>query len=183
MSTSRQISSYETHQIPLDAITPYWRNPRRISDEAINAVAESIRRYGFNQPLVVDADNVIIVGHTRYAALRRLGMDTAEVHVAADLSPEKVREYRVLDNKVGEYTSWDFDSLMDELDGLKDSGVLDFFPEVGLIEDPGALDQQSAEPQPVAGGTEDMNAEFICPSCFHTFTVHVTLENVRKGRL
>lgn len=186
MSTSQQSSdtSYKIEEVPLDDIIPYWRNPRRISDEAINGVAESIQRYGFLQPIVTDAEGVIIVGHTRYAALRRLNMATALVHRATGLSADKVQEYRVIDNRVAEYTSWDFDALMTELENLSGS-VLDFFPEVGDIHDDGspAIEDSQADTTAASSHEEDGTADLICPSCFHSFVVKVTLDNIRRGRI
>jgi ParB-like chromosome segregation protein Spo0J len=85
-----------TLQAP-DAITPYDRNPR-INDNAVDAVARSIEEFGFRQPVVVDEDNVIIVGHTRWKAATKLGLERIPVHVAEGLTPEKAKAYRIADN-------------------------------------------------------------------------------------
>ncbi|MGQ9919538.1 MAG: ParB N-terminal domain-containing protein, partial [Bryobacteraceae bacterium] len=79
-------------------IRPYEKNPRQ-NDQAVDAVARSIREYGVKQPIVVDADGVIIVGHTRWKAAQKLGLEKVPVHVATDLSPEQARAYRIADNK------------------------------------------------------------------------------------
>jgi ParB-like chromosome segregation protein Spo0J len=84
-------------------IKPYPGNPRD-NDAAVDAVAESIRTYGWRAPIVVDGDGVIICGHTRHKAARKLGLDKAPVHVARDLTPEQVRAYRIADNKTAERT-------------------------------------------------------------------------------
>jgi ParB-like chromosome segregation protein Spo0J len=89
---------------PPAAIKPYEKNPRD-NDEAVNAVAESIRRFGFRQPIVVDADGVIVCGHTRWKAVQRLGFAVVPVHVASDLTPEQIRAYRIADNKTAELAS------------------------------------------------------------------------------
>jgi ParB-like chromosome segregation protein Spo0J len=102
---------------PLDRIRPYEHNPR-LNDQAVDAVADSIREFGFRQPIVVDADGVIIAGHTRYKAARLLGLDEVPVHVAAGLSPEQVRAYRLADNTTGEQAEWDFELLPIELSEL-----------------------------------------------------------------
>jgi ParB-like chromosome segregation protein Spo0J len=94
-----------TRVLSLDDIVPYWRNPRVVTDDAVNAVAESIERYGYTQPIVVDAENVIVIGHTRYAALRRLGATEAPVMTVTTLSPTQVKQLRVIDNKAHELTS------------------------------------------------------------------------------
>ena len=101
--------------VAIDAITPYENNPRKIPKEAIEKVAASIREFGFRQPIVVDKDMVVVVGHTRLLAARSLGYDEVPVLVLSDLPPEKVKAYRLADNKTNEFTSWDDDRLMEEL--------------------------------------------------------------------
>ena len=88
-------------EVPLDSIRPYSKNAR-VNANAIDGVAESIRRFGFKQPIVIDAANVIVAGHTRHAAARKLGLATVPVVRADDLTPEQVRAYRLLDNKLAE---------------------------------------------------------------------------------
>lgn len=83
---------------PLAELTPYENNPR-LNDAAVDAVAESIRRFGFRQPIVVDADSVIVCGHTRWRAAQKLGLAEVPVHVATDLTPKQIRAYRIADNK------------------------------------------------------------------------------------
>lgn len=101
----------------LSEIKPYPNNPRK-NDQAVEAVAESIRQCGYVAPIIVDEDNVILAGHTRYKALKQLCYTEAEVVVKAGLSEEQKRKYRLLDNKTNELADWDFDLLADELDGL-----------------------------------------------------------------
>ena len=104
-------------QRPLDAVTPYAGNPRRIPAAAVRAVAQSIERYGFRQPIVVDAEGVVIVGHTRLQAAKQLGLKTVPVHVA-DLTPEQAAAYRLGDNRTGELAKWDDQALAAELTAL-----------------------------------------------------------------
>lgn len=111
--------------LPIDAIIPYERNPRR-NDGAVDAVAASIREFGFKVPIVVDADNVIVTGHTRHKAAKRLGLTECPCIRADDLTPEQVRAYRLADNKVAELAEWDFDLLAGELEGLEDLLGLDW---------------------------------------------------------
>jgi DNA modification methylase len=101
----------------LSAVTPYENNPR-LNESAVDAVAKSIEQFGFRQPIVVDEAGVIIVGHTRYKAALKLGLDKMPVHVAKDLSPEQIKAYRIADNKTGELAEWDFDKLRIELGDL-----------------------------------------------------------------
>lgn len=111
---------------PLDNVRPYENNPR-INDGAVDAVAESIRRFGFRQPLVVDEDGVILAGHTRLKAAAKLGLERVPVVVATGLSPEAAREYRLADNKTAELADWDLPKLTLELDALR-SADADFDP-------------------------------------------------------
>ena len=110
----------------LDEITPYARNPRR-NDAAIDKVAASLKEFGWRQPIVVDEDGVILAGHTRYAAARRLGMKEAPVHVAEGLSAAQARAYRIMDNSSAEFASWDEPRLLSELDSIADDFSPEFF--------------------------------------------------------
>ena len=109
--------------LPLDKIKPYERNPRK-NDEAVAAVMESIKQCTYVAPIIVDENNVILAGHTRYKALKKLGKTEAEVVVKSGLSDEQKRKYRLLDNKTNELAEWDFAMLAEELEGL-DFGDLD----------------------------------------------------------
>lgn len=101
----------------IDAIKPYENNPR-INDDAVKAVAESIKQFGWQQPLVVDKDNVLIVGHTRLKAAQQLGLKEVPVLVADNLTPEQAKAYRLLDNKTGDIALWDIAKLKKEIDEL-----------------------------------------------------------------
>ncbi len=107
---------------PIDQIKPYEKNPR-LNDGAVAAVAESIKQFGFRQPIVVDEAGVIICGHTRWKASKKLGLDKVPVHVARDLTPEQIRAYRIADNKSHEQSEWDMELLTIELLQLKEAGV------------------------------------------------------------
>jgi len=100
-------------------IKPYPHNPRR-NDHAVAAVAASIREFGFRQPLVVDADGVIVVGEARYKAAVHLGLKEVPVHVARGLSPAQLRAYRITDNKLAELADWDDTLLVQELAALQE---------------------------------------------------------------
>jgi len=103
-------------------IKPYERNPR-INDAAVDAVARSIKEFGWRQPIVVDAEGVIICGHTRWKAAQKLGLDKVPVHVATDLTPTQVKAYRIADNKLAELAEWNMELLPIELAELKEAGV------------------------------------------------------------
>jgi DNA modification methylase len=105
---------------PIDSIIPYDRNPR-VNDAAVDAVAKSIRAFGFRQPIVVDEQNVIIVGHTRWKAAKQLGHTEVPVHVAVGLSAEQARAYRIADNQTATLSDWDNDKLVEELKSLQNA--------------------------------------------------------------
>ena len=113
----------------LDRVRPYENNPRN-NDKAVDAVAASIKEFGFSQPIVVDNDSVIIVGHTRLKAAQKLGLERVPVVVATHLTPEQVRAYRIADNKTAEIAEWNYDLLPIELSALQeanyDLGLLGF---------------------------------------------------------
>lgn len=113
---------------PIDDVKPYPNNPRN-NDDAVEYVANSIREFGWQQPIVVDTDGTIIAGHTRLKAAKRLGMDTVPVVVADNLTPAQVNAYRLADNKVAEAATWDMEALSVELEGLEvdfDMTMFDF---------------------------------------------------------
>ena len=99
---------------PVGSIKPYENNPR-LNDAGVQAVAASIKSFGFRQPVVVDEQDVIIVGHTRYKAALKLGLATVPVHVARALTPEQARAYRIADNQTATLSQWDDDKLPLEL--------------------------------------------------------------------
>lgn len=125
--------------LKIDQITPYEKNPRK-NEAAIAPVMESIKQFGFKSPIIVDKDNIIINGHTRYKAARRLGLDTVPVIIATDLTPEQVKAFRLADNKTAEFAEWDFDLLDEELKSL-----LDFDMSVFGFEDPEEVEEKEPE--------------------------------------
>lgn len=104
--------------LPTGAIEPSTTNPRKIPKAAVDIVAKSIAEFGWQQPLVVDSGNVVIVGHTRLLAAKQLGLPTVPVVIADNLTPEQVRAYRIADNRSGDFTSWDFPELAAQLEDL-----------------------------------------------------------------
>jgi len=110
--------TFDVELRPIEAIKPYLGNPR-VNEDAVDAVAASLKEFGFRQPIVVDADGVIIVGHTRWKAAKKLGLAKVPVHVATDLPPEKVKAYRIADNQTATLAEWDFELLPIELKDLQ----------------------------------------------------------------
>ena len=139
----------------LSEIRPYENNPR-LNDAAVDAVAASPREFGFRQPIVVDEQGVIVVGHTRYKAAIKLGMDLGPVHVATGLTSAQLKAYRSADNQTARLSEWDNDKLAAELIEMQvmdiDLDLTGFTPEelIGLME-PGApegLNDPDAVPAP-----------------------------------
>jgi ParB-like chromosome segregation protein Spo0J len=112
-------------ELPLETLIPYAANPRKNSD-AVDAVAASIKEFGWKQPIVIDKDNVIVAGHTRYKAAQKLGLSSAPCLLADDLTEQQVKAFRILDNKVAEKSEWDLDLLPLELEGLEDFDLTPF---------------------------------------------------------
>lgn len=118
----------------LNELQPYENNPRK-NDTAVPYVAESIKRYGFKVPIIIDKDGVIVAGHTRYLASIELGLETVPCIIADDLTEEQIKEFRLVDNKVAEFAGWDFPMLEVELDSLVDFDPTDFqFPELSVVD-------------------------------------------------
>src|SRR3984885_14100160 len=107
----------------LDRILPYEKNARKIPQRAVDKVAASLQEYGWQQPIVVDKNGVICVGHVRRLAALQLGWTEAPVHVAVNLTPAQIRAYRLMDNRSHQESDWDLELLGPELAEL---GKLDF---------------------------------------------------------
>ena len=146
-------------------LIPYANNPRH-NDGAVDAVAASIKAFGFKVPLVVAADGVIIAGHTRLKAAQKLGLKTVPCIVADDLTPEQIKAFRLADNKVGELADWDFEKLDLELE------------ELDFDMTPFGFDDEASEASAndIDGGgeisTDDFNDEEFectCPRCGFKF--------------
>lgn len=156
-------------QWEIDRVRPYEKNPRR-NDKAVQAVAESIREFGFRQPIVVDGEGVIVVGHTRYKAALKLGLKTVPVHVAADLTPQQARAYRLADNRTAENAEWDVDLLPIELGELRDGGFdlkLAGFSDKELAEYLREFDTDLDDGDADADAADTVR----CPKCGHEFPV------------
>ena len=111
--------------IDLTQLKPYENNPRN-NEQAVDKVAESIKQFGFKIPLVIDKDNIIVCGHTRYKAALKLGLKEVPCIIADDLTEQQIKAFRLADNKVAEFSEWDFDLLSEELNALNDFDMFDF---------------------------------------------------------
>ena len=141
-------------------LVPYENNPRN-NKNAVEYVAESIKEFGFKVPLVIDKDNMIVCGHTRYLAAEKLGMEAVPCIIADDLTEEQINAYRLADNKVHEYSEWDFEMLQSELDGITliDMEKFLFLP----------TDKKEAKEAKEKKSHNDKT--IVCPKCGNEFNV------------
>lgn len=140
----------------LNQIKPYEKNPRR-NDDAVDKVANSIKEFGFKVPIIIDKNNVIVAGHTRYKASQKLGLKEVPCIIADDLTEEQIKAYRLADNKVAELAEWDFKLLHEELDSLMD---LDFdMQDFGFYIDNSFSFDEIFEPQPAEAKPKQPKAE------------------------
>jgi ParB family chromosome partitioning protein len=172
----------EIRELPLDGIKPYWNNPRE-NRAAVEKVKKSIEAYGYNQLIAVDPENVIVAGHTRYLALREMGVENVRVMVV-DLPPEKLKAYRIIDNKSAEFASWDMDALSKEMRELADLSVMkEFFNEGDLnrmLDAAAGVNYAAVTEEDVVAtemrlGTADSfkgrEKEILCPHCGGSFYI------------
>ena len=140
--------------LKLTDVFPYVNNPRK-NDDAVNAVAESIKQCSYIAPIIIDEDGVILAGHTRYKALKKLGYKECEVVIASNLTEEQKKKYRLYDNKTAEMASWDQKKLSAELCDVDFHGYDFGQPETSL---PGEAE-------------EDGPKMMTCPCCGEVFEV------------
>ena len=113
----RQAEKMNIEELRVDDLIPYENNPRN-NEEAVDKVALSISSFGFKVPIIVDRNNVIVAGHTRLSAAKKLGLTTVPTIRADDLTDDQIRAFRLADNKVSEFATWDMDKLEEELHNL-----------------------------------------------------------------
>lgn len=150
------MSKLEVFYVDIENVIPYENNPR-INDDAVEKVANSIREFGWQQPIVVDKHNVIIAGHTRLKAARMLGESQVPV-VFADLSDKRAKAYRLADNKTSEFAEWDFSLLEQELLELEE---INFdMEQFGFEEIFNGLGEEDEEED---GGKGSMKEKYLVP--------------------
>lgn len=143
---------------PIDTLKVYANNPR-FNDDAVQYVANSIKEFGFKVPMVIDKDNVIVAGHTRYKAALELGLKEVPCIVADDLTDEQIKAFRLADNKVGEKSQWNLDLLNDELQKILGINMDEF----GFLKS----EEIDIEDVNVDEYFDDVSneKEVICPNC------------------
>ncbi len=154
-------------------IIPYEFNNRTHPEEQVNRIANSIQQFGFNQPIVVDENNIILVGHGRWLAAQKLGLDKVPVLVKEGLTETQKRAYRILDNKLQNDSAWQFNNLELELGALEDEGF-ELEPwGLDLIISTRLEDKDSDEGE--GQGGEATQKQVKCPSCEHIFYANENL--------
>lgn len=166
--------------LPIDAIVPYWRNPRSVGAATIAKLMFSIERFGYQAPIIVDQDNVIIAGHTRLLAMRRLGWTEVPVLVT-DMPPHLAREYRIVDNRSAEWSTWDRKRLAEELRRFTDTTTIAaFFPELDLTGDSlpelELKDLEMPREKRVPGEIIAASRMMVCPHCYCEFELEAVCQ-------
>lgn len=123
-------------------LIPYDRNPRK-NEGAVEVVANSIKEFNFQNPIIIDKDGVIVAGHTRLRAAQKLGLDKVPCVVADDLNEEQIKAFRLADNKTAEFAEWDFELLDEELQDINDIDMSEFGFDEKVI--PGITDEEPDE--------------------------------------
>lgn len=145
----------------INDLKDYENNPR-INDRAVEAVANSIKEFGFKVPIIIDKNDVIVAGHTRKLGALKLGLENVPCIVADDLTDEQIRAFRLADNKVSEFSEWDFTKLEEELNNIDLINMEDF----GFIEvDDINLDDFFEEKEEKKKEDDDKKETITCPHC------------------
>jgi ParB-like chromosome segregation protein Spo0J len=183
--------------VPIGEVLPYEKNPRKIHKEGIRAVKESIQKYGYNVPIVVDSKMVVVTGHSRLMACKELGMEKVSVIVATHLTERQAKEFRIADNRTSELSKWDNDLLISELRDIGLEGEMDAFFKsgelsslMGELDKAGAavdevtqedIDKAQEEREGAFAKNEEANesnlVEIICKCCSESFHVSRKLLN------
>jgi ParB family chromosome partitioning protein len=146
----------------VDELIPYENNPRR-NDDAVEDVANSIREFGFKNPILLDENNVIIAGHTRLKAAKKLGINKVPCIYCNDLTEEQVKAFRLADNKTAEKAGWDFDMLNEELKDINDIDMSEFGFDLGELDLD--IDGMFQEAEPKEDTPESKTHMIKCPHC------------------
>jgi ParB-like chromosome segregation protein Spo0J len=158
---------------PIDKPVPYARNARKIPQSAIDKVAGSLQEFGWQQPIVVDVDGVVVVGHVRLLAAKQLGEKKVPIHVASGLTPGQIKAFRLMDNRSHQESGWDVELLAPELAELQalniDVSLTGFdAEEISKFLDPGSSDGKP--PESFTEYDETIPTEHQCPKCGYTWS-------------
>lgn len=154
---------YKIEFISVNDLKPYENNAKTHPQEQIDKIASSIKRFGFQQNLVIDKNNCVVIGHGRLLAAQQLGIEKVPCIRVENLNEKQIKALRLADNKVAE-SAWDFAALNIELDGLVDMNMDDFgFPNVADLED--GEEEDYEVPEQFKEFDENMETNHVCPRC------------------
>lgn len=158
----------------IDRVVPYIRNPRINTEAAVSKVKSSLHEFGWRQPIVVDKEYTIVVGHTRYLAAKQLGLTEVPVHVADNLSPAQIKAYRITDNRSAQESKWDDELLKIEFADLKlasfDLSLTAFdTSEIDLFINDNEVINSMNDGQTKEIDTDDFVMDHKCPKCGFEF--------------
>lgn len=152
----------EIQNIKLENLKPYEKNPRK-NDEAVQYVAESIKQFGFKVPIIIDKNNIIVAGHTRFKAAEQLELKEVPCIVADDLTDEQIKAFRLADNKVSEKSEWDFELLDEELKDIIDINMED----LGFLNINDDIEWENVDDLDEEKYDEPHHRMLECPKCHH----------------
>lgn len=166
-------------EIPITQLIPYNKNAR-YNDNAVSKVAESIKQFGFKNPIIIDKDRIVICGHTRLLASKKLGLKKVPCIIADDLTPEQVKAFRLVDNRTSEFASWNYDLLQTELETL-DYDLSEFeFPDL-TVEDTLSVDELESmlddNTDPTDYGNKGSGKDSISVENKQEYKVEITCKN------
>ena len=150
---------------PIDRLIPYARNARKIPHAAVDKVAASIKEFGWRQPIVVDADRVVVAGHVRLLAGQQLGEKKVPVHVATGLTPGQIQAFRLMDNRSHEETGWDLDLLGLEMAEIQELNVDVSLTGFDAAEISKLFDSKSDSPESTGNPDQNVSTAHRCPKC------------------
>lgn len=149
----------------VEELKPYENNPR-FNDDAVEYVAKSIKEFGFKVPIVLDKNNVIVAGHTRYKASLELGLKEVPCIIADDLTDEQIKAFRLADNKVSEKADWNFELLDEEIENILNINMEEF----GFLKiDDDFINNITENTEIDLSKYEDDNFKHTCPKCGFKF--------------
>lgn len=155
---------------PIEQLIPYEKNARN-NTQSVDKVAKSIKKFGFRVPIVIDKDNVIVAGHTRLEAAKKLGMKEVPCIVADDLTENQIKAYRLADNRTAEFSLWDFQLLNDELESITDIDMGDFGFDMSFLDDTEkhSKEYENTSKEINPSDYEDEHFDHECPRCKFRF--------------
>lgn len=169
-------------EMAVNDLVPYENNPRK-NDDAVEKVALSISAFGFKVPIVIDANNVIVTGHTRLKAAKKLGLKTVPCIKADDLTEEQIKAFRLADNKVSEFSEWDEDKLMKELEALGDIDM-SLYGFDDLNEEIEQMDEENPYSKGVKIPQYEPTGEIVqLSSCYDDSKAKKLIENIENAEI